>query len=108
MASSWLQVASTWVIRRSRRWVSVDDVVQNEQSTINTCAYDVDIGFEPLIKKGGSRSMTSHNSFFYERPQEGFKMVRADTNVDAMSLWEWLRIDDVVQKTHFGRKQSSK
>ena len=51
--------------------------------------------------------MTSHNSFFYERPQEGFKMVRADTNVDAMSLWVWLRLDDVVQKTYFGRKHSS-
>ena len=28
MASSWSQVGSTWVIRRSWRWVSVDDVVQ--------------------------------------------------------------------------------
>ena len=28
MASSWPQVGSTWVIRRSWRWVSVDDVVQ--------------------------------------------------------------------------------
>ena len=51
--------------------------------------------------------MTSHNSIFYVRLQEGFKMVRADTKVDAMRLWKWLWIDDVVQKTHFGRKQSS-
>ena len=51
--------------------------------------------------------MTSRNSNFYGLPQEGFKMVRADTKVDAMRLWKWLRIDDVVQKTHFGRKQSS-
>jgi len=51
--------------------------------------------------------MTSHNSNFYGRPQEGFKMVRADTKVDAMRLWKWLWIDDVVQKTHFGRKRSS-
>ena len=28
MASSWPQVGSTWVIRRSWRWLSVDDVVQ--------------------------------------------------------------------------------
>ena len=52
--------------------------------------------------------MTSHNSIFDVRLQEGFKMVRADTKVDAMRLWKWLWIDDVVQKTHFGRKQSSK
>ena len=51
--------------------------------------------------------MTSHNSNFYGRPQEGFKMVRADTEVDAMRLWKWLWIDDVVQKTHLGRKRSS-
>ena len=51
--------------------------------------------------------MTSHKSNFYERLQEGFKMVRADTKVDAMRLWKWLRIDDVVQKTHLGRKRSS-
>ena len=51
--------------------------------------------------------MTSHNSIFYGRPQEGFKMVRADTKVDAMRLWKWLWIDDVVQKTHLGRKRSS-
>ena len=28
MASSWPQVGPTWVIRRSWRWLSVDDVVQ--------------------------------------------------------------------------------
>ena len=51
--------------------------------------------------------MTSHNSIFYVRLQEGFKMVRADTKVDAMRLWKWLWIDDVVQKTHVGRKLTS-
>ena len=48
--------------------------------------------------------MTSHKSNFYERLQEGFKMVRADTEVDRIRLWKWLRIDDVVQKTHCGRR----
>ena len=42
--------------------------------------------------------MTSHNSIFYGRPQEGFNMVRADTKVDTIQLWKWLGIDDVVQK----------
>ena len=42
--------------------------------------------------------MASHNSIFYVRLQEGFKMVRAATKVDAMRLWKWLWIDDVVQK----------
>ena len=42
--------------------------------------------------------MTSHNSIFYGRPQEGFEMVRADINVGAMQLWKWLWIDDVAQK----------
>ena len=42
--------------------------------------------------------MTSHNSIFYGRPQEGFNMGRADTKVDTIQLWKWLGIDDVVQK----------
>ena len=51
--------------------------------------------------------MTSHNSNYCGRPQEGFKMVRADTKVDAMRLWRWLWIDDVVQKRHLDRKRES-
>ena len=51
--------------------------------------------------------MTSHNSIFHGRLQEAFNMVRAATKVDTIQLWKWLGIDDVVQKTHFGRKQSS-
>ena len=47
--------------------------------------------------------MTSHNSFFYGRRQEGFNMVRADTNVDTIQLWKWLWIDDVVQKNTLAR-----
>ena len=51
--------------------------------------------------------MTSHNSLFYELLQEGFEMARAATEADAMRLWKWLWIDDVVQKTHLGRKRSA-
>ena len=34
-------------------------------------------------------------------------MVCVDTKVDSLRLWKWLWTDDVVQKTHFGRKQPS-
>ena len=51
--------------------------------------------------------MMSHNSIFYGRPQEGFNMVRADTEMDMIPLRTWLFVDDVVQKTHFGNRLSS-
>ena len=52
--------------------------------------------------------MTSHNSIFYGRPQEGFEMVRADTKVDVLRLRKWLWIDDVAQKMYSGSKPSCK
>ena len=51
--------------------------------------------------------MTSQNPIFYGRPEEGFKMVRDDTEVDVMRRWKCLWIDDVVQKMHLHCKQSS-
>ena len=43
MPSSWPQAGLTWVVRRSWRWVSVDDVVKKKHSTLNTCTYNVDV-----------------------------------------------------------------